>query len=866
MTTVLLRQSAGRPLTNAEVDGNFQALNDGKAEVAHQHQVADVDGLAASLSSKAELAGANFTGPVVFQNAVPKTAAAPLVNEDITNRAFVIAQDDLVKAQITALAAVAASGSYNDLVNKPDLTLKADLVAGKVPANQLPSFVDDVLEYANVAAFPATGESGKQYVAINSANAADPSKVYRWSGTVYTEISPSPGSTTDVPEGSNLYFTEPRVIAAMSTAISAMNTDIAGKASANNPSITGDLDLASVGARIRGDFSDATAINTVSFQSSVPNGRTIVPVLPNGTSKSAAFAMYNGLDPANAQRGYIGIDATRVYTGSNYSGSPGVALPYDIDVGGVNRVRIRPTGEVGIGITPTVGGGALQVPNINGGATGGLKNKIINGCMRISKIANGPAYLGDNYYGAAGIKTTIGGWSAIPGWFLFRESNLQDARSSSGSLHYVGMGPATGAGGYIIYSARIEALDAQELRDQFVVASARLTAWATPINNHYIRVYKAGAFNDFTNLVLVAQSANLGAIPIDTVTQLAHAFNIASEHCQTGLEIQVVSEYTGAIATNTYNFFGDFSFKASSKLEPFEHRPVALEEALVSGRLRNSIGGFNNKVINGCCRISEKGAGTAALGINAFGADGVLTYIGGWSAITGTINSEFQESSTTRTSSGAAHFTNLTSATGGPGYITYLVRVEAADALELANKVVTASARATAWGRQIDDVLINIYKANTFNNFGALTLLGTISGRGPIFAGATKDVSFTTLLNGADCINGIQMEFQYYYTGAISASAHAFIADIQLCAASAVTPFEQRPLAIEKILRKRYYRKQALWIGTSSSRTQLPIGMVKVPTISGGGSGFVGTQTTTDTFIGYQTTAALQTIILNSEL
>ena len=31
-----------------------------------------------------------------------------------------------------------------------DLTTKADLVSGKVPASQLPSYVDDVLEYANL--------------------------------------------------------------------------------------------------------------------------------------------------------------------------------------------------------------------------------------------------------------------------------------------------------------------------------------------------------------------------------------------------------------------------------------------------------------------------------------------------------------------------------------------------------------------------------------------------------------------------------------------------------------------------------------------------------------------------------------------
>ncbi len=82
--------------------------------------------------------------------------------------------------------------------------------SGKVPAAQLPSFVDDVLEYANLAAFPGTGETGKIYVAL------DTNKTYRWSGSAYVEISASPGSTDSVTEGSvNLYFTEPRALAAV---------------------------------------------------------------------------------------------------------------------------------------------------------------------------------------------------------------------------------------------------------------------------------------------------------------------------------------------------------------------------------------------------------------------------------------------------------------------------------------------------------------------------------------------------------------------------------------------------------------------------------------------------------------------------
>lgn len=51
-----------------------------------------------------------------------------------------------------------------------------------IPSAILPSYVDDVLEYANLAAFPATGETGKIYVAL------DTNKCYRWSGSTYIQI------------------------------------------------------------------------------------------------------------------------------------------------------------------------------------------------------------------------------------------------------------------------------------------------------------------------------------------------------------------------------------------------------------------------------------------------------------------------------------------------------------------------------------------------------------------------------------------------------------------------------------------------------------------------------------------------------
>lgn len=75
---------------------------------------------------------------------------------------------------ITDAVSTASRGVANGIA-----TLDA---AGLVPSTQLPSYVDDVLEYANLASFPVTGEAGKIYVAL------DTNKTYRWSGSAYVYI------------------------------------------------------------------------------------------------------------------------------------------------------------------------------------------------------------------------------------------------------------------------------------------------------------------------------------------------------------------------------------------------------------------------------------------------------------------------------------------------------------------------------------------------------------------------------------------------------------------------------------------------------------------------------------------------------
>jgi lysophospholipase L1-like esterase len=86
--------------------------------------------------------------------------------------------------------------------------------SGKIASAQLPSYVDDVLEVANYASLPVTGETGKIYITTDTNNE------YRWSGSAYIQIVASPGTTDAVPEGTtNKYFTLSRVLNTILTGI-----------------------------------------------------------------------------------------------------------------------------------------------------------------------------------------------------------------------------------------------------------------------------------------------------------------------------------------------------------------------------------------------------------------------------------------------------------------------------------------------------------------------------------------------------------------------------------------------------------------------------------------------------------------------
>ena len=185
---------------------------DNKANANHTHNYAGSSSAGGSATSavKLDTSAGSATNPIYFANGKPaactytlnKSVPSDAKFTDTTYSNVTTSTDGLMsssdKTKLDGIAAGAtktivdsalSSTSTNPVQNKViygAISTKADLnTSGKVLSSQLPSYVDDVLEYSAKSNFPSTGESGKIYVDTAT------NLTYRWSGSAYVEISQS---------------------------------------------------------------------------------------------------------------------------------------------------------------------------------------------------------------------------------------------------------------------------------------------------------------------------------------------------------------------------------------------------------------------------------------------------------------------------------------------------------------------------------------------------------------------------------------------------------------------------------------------------------------------------------------------------
>jgi hypothetical protein len=265
------------------------------------------------------------------------------------------------------------TGLQAALNDKQAIGAYATLVGGTVPSSQLPSYVDDVVDVGST--LPATGDVGKIYVVSTGASI---NKIYRWSGSAFIEISPSPGSTDSVTEGSvNLYYTDARAVSALSSAL-------AGKAAVSHTHTASQItnfssEVAKIGNVV--SVNGQTGVVTVSAGNSITGDLNV-----SGGIQVGSTAISDGLryvDINNAGAGTNSGSIMRLVT-NNVAGSGNSSVDFvkyrngafvlhnaetdaassiSLMTSNAERLRITSAGAVTIPGTLSVAGNAVVVTN-----------------------------------------------------------------------------------------------------------------------------------------------------------------------------------------------------------------------------------------------------------------------------------------------------------------------------------------------------------------------------------------------------------------------------------------------------------------------------------------------------------------------
>ena len=305
-------------------------------------------------------------------------------------------------------------------------------MSGKVPSSQLPSYVDDVVEYASLSGFPTTGEGATIYVA------ADTGKVYRWSGSAYVEIVAAPGSTDSVTEGTtNLYFTNARARAAISVAgtlsydsatgvITGGATGIASVSADTTPSLDGNLNVAG--------FSIGSATGDVVVDTAAGGGW--IKLKHGDFEQGAGFV---GVGDGTHAGAIAGENNKDLLLGAGLSSAGGPSM-IQLGAGGDVNIMANSSGNVVISGQkfPSADGSANQVLKTDG--SGNLSWTTVTGFSGdYNDLTNKPTLFSGAYADLTGkptLVTAFTGLSDVPSSFTGSAGYYVKVNSGASALEF----------------------------------------------------------------------------------------------------------------------------------------------------------------------------------------------------------------------------------------------------------------------------------------------------------------------------------------------------------------------------------------------------------------------------------------------
>jgi hypothetical protein len=208
------------------------------------------------------------------------------------------------------------------------------------------------------------------------------------------------------------------------------------------------------------------------------------------------------------------------------------------------------------------------------------------------------------------------------------------------------------------------------------------------------------------------------------------------------------------------------------------------------------LAGLRNRIINGSAMIGQRGA-VALTAAAQYGSDRMLMWVGGGTAITGSISSNNMAGS----SSGRGHYLSGTWTNGQPSFIH---RIESINCYDLSGKTITISGKFLQNTGSTQNIQVRIAKpSTTVDTFSATTVIQALT----IYTfldNALTSFSATFTLGATDAALGLQVEV--YLSTSVSVTSKSFVlCDLQVENGSVPTPFEIRPYGLELSLCQRYY-------------------------------------------------------------